>query len=303
MKTHGGRSFLHGHLFGDNVHEYLAPCIYEGRRRNARHGVLQVAGEAARQDLLRADRQGARRGGHQAAQSAQPARMPWSLASVAGPYLRWLMAERLRWRTAPELPTMPAPLRRHAEFACERLQRMSREISATMRKYQLKLADRQCRMTDLSRRCQDLIVLLCSSLYATRQSSEVVQIAAEVLGDSLRHRLTNERPDNKFYRRITQLGRDDFRKWISRTGRSCAERDFDAVLNALRREPEGVSLRSYYANSPPGADASRLAGNNARGCLSACPAGASPPVRARGLCIPPALDPQRAAHRVHCAAR
>ncbi len=30
MKTHGGRSFLHGHMFGDNVHEYLAPCIYEG---------------------------------------------------------------------------------------------------------------------------------------------------------------------------------------------------------------------------------------------------------------------------------
>ena len=30
MKTHGGRSFLHGHLLGDNVHEYLAPCIYEG---------------------------------------------------------------------------------------------------------------------------------------------------------------------------------------------------------------------------------------------------------------------------------
>ena len=30
MKTHGGRSFLHGHMFGDNVHEFLAPCIYEG---------------------------------------------------------------------------------------------------------------------------------------------------------------------------------------------------------------------------------------------------------------------------------
>src|SRR3984893_19528308 len=30
MKTHGGRAFLHGHLLGDNVHEYLAPCIYEG---------------------------------------------------------------------------------------------------------------------------------------------------------------------------------------------------------------------------------------------------------------------------------
>ena len=30
MKTHGGRAFLHGHVFGDNVHEFLAPCIYEG---------------------------------------------------------------------------------------------------------------------------------------------------------------------------------------------------------------------------------------------------------------------------------
>ena len=30
MKTHGGRSFLKGHLFGDNLHEFLAPCIYEG---------------------------------------------------------------------------------------------------------------------------------------------------------------------------------------------------------------------------------------------------------------------------------
>ncbi len=35
MKTHGGRMpFLHGHnMFGDNVHEYLAPChIYEEPR-------------------------------------------------------------------------------------------------------------------------------------------------------------------------------------------------------------------------------------------------------------------------------
>ncbi|HZU35764.1 MAG TPA: acyl-CoA dehydrogenase family protein, partial [Gemmataceae bacterium] len=30
MKTHGGRSFLHGHPFGDNIYDFLAPCIYEG---------------------------------------------------------------------------------------------------------------------------------------------------------------------------------------------------------------------------------------------------------------------------------
>ena len=30
MKTHGGRSFLSGHIVGDNIHDILAPLIYEG---------------------------------------------------------------------------------------------------------------------------------------------------------------------------------------------------------------------------------------------------------------------------------
>src|SRR6185312_12977725 len=30
MKTHGGRSFLKGHILGDNIYDFLAPCIYEG---------------------------------------------------------------------------------------------------------------------------------------------------------------------------------------------------------------------------------------------------------------------------------
>lgn len=30
MKTHGGRSFLHGHAVGDNLYDWLAPSIYEG---------------------------------------------------------------------------------------------------------------------------------------------------------------------------------------------------------------------------------------------------------------------------------
>jgi alkylation response protein AidB-like acyl-CoA dehydrogenase len=30
LKTHGGRSFLKGHLIGDNLHDFFAPSIYEG---------------------------------------------------------------------------------------------------------------------------------------------------------------------------------------------------------------------------------------------------------------------------------
>jgi len=60
---------------------------------------------------------------------------------------------------------MPKQLRRTCEFACERLQRMALEISSTMSRFQLKLADRQCRMAELSLRCQDLITILATSMY------------------------------------------------------------------------------------------------------------------------------------------
>ena len=30
MKTHGGRAFLKGHWWGDNLYDYLTPCVYEG---------------------------------------------------------------------------------------------------------------------------------------------------------------------------------------------------------------------------------------------------------------------------------
>ena len=64
---------------------------------------------------------------------------------------------------------MPRELRAHAEFAANHLRKMAGEISGAMRKHQLKLADRQCRMSELSARVQSLVVILCTSLYAGRQ--------------------------------------------------------------------------------------------------------------------------------------
>ena len=68
---------------------------------------------------------------------------------------------------------MPKPLREHAEFACDRLQRMALEISGTMSRFQLKLADRQCRMAELSQRCQDLITMLTTSMYGARHDEPI----------------------------------------------------------------------------------------------------------------------------------
>ena len=101
---------------------------------------------------------------------------------------------------------MPKGLREHAEFACERLQRMALEISGTMSRFQLKLADRQCRMAELSQRCQDVITILTTSLYGARSDDPLVQDAADMLCENLRQKLLGRRPSNNYFRRVTALG-------------------------------------------------------------------------------------------------
>jgi hypothetical protein len=130
----------------------------------------------------------------------------WALKGVAMPYLKWVTARRLMPLVAPKLPQMPKGLREHAEFACEKLQRMALEISGTMSRFQLKLADRQCRMSELSQRCQDLITILTTSLYGARQDDPIVGDAAELLCENLHQKLLGRRPSNYYFRRVTELG-------------------------------------------------------------------------------------------------
>jgi hypothetical protein len=101
---------------------------------------------------------------------------------------------------------MPEVLRRHGDFAARKLQRCPLEISGTMRKHQLKLADRQCRMSELSARIQRLVVMLCTSLYAARQDDDVVRQAADILCQDLARELTGERPTDRYLRAVTTLG-------------------------------------------------------------------------------------------------
>ena len=75
-----------------------------------------------------------------------------------------------------------------------------------MTKHQLKLADRQCAMAELSQRVQDLVVMLTTSLYAGKHDDEIVRSAADVLCQDLRRRLTGARPTNRYFRTVTKLG-------------------------------------------------------------------------------------------------
>jgi hypothetical protein len=130
----------------------------------------------------------------------------WALRDVMSPYAKWLMAQYLSPGTSPQLPPMPDALRHHAEFAVHQLQKSPLEISGTMRKHQLKLADRQCRISDLSGRIQRLVVMLCTSLYAARQGDELIRMAADVLCQDLSREYSGGRPTDRYLRTVTALG-------------------------------------------------------------------------------------------------
>jgi acyl-CoA dehydrogenase len=106
----------------------------------------------------------------------------------------------------PHWPAMPANLAAHAEYAAESLHSGRLEISDVMVKHQLKLADRQCRMAELSQRLQDMVLMLATSLWAGQQSNEVVRTAADILCQDLTRRMTGSRPTDAYFRAVTKLG-------------------------------------------------------------------------------------------------
>lgn len=205
MKTHGGRSFLHGHLFGDNVHEFLAPCIYEGEgeilgmaffkslvKHHGRTYFEPIGKALAVQGITQPN-------------MSNPRHL-WALRAPLGQYARWYTG-RLLHRSHYDLPPMDRRLNEHATFAANWLQRCSLEISGTMRKFQLKLADRQCRMAELSGRVQLAVVILCTSLYAARKQQDIVTEAADVICQELRRRLSGGLPSDRYFRQVTALGK------------------------------------------------------------------------------------------------
>ena len=204
MKTHGGRSFLHGHLFGDNVHEYLAPCIYEGEG--------EMLGMAFFKSLVKEHGRaffepiGKALGAHgmKTFNPANPAHL-WRLRKELGAYTRWSVGRAVQARDRRSVPGMPYALADHFAFALDLCQKHAGDVSAAMRKHQLKLADRQCRMAELSLRVQNTITMLVTILWANARKSEIATQAAWVLCEDLRRSLTGQRPTDAYFRESSRL--------------------------------------------------------------------------------------------------
>src|ERR1700730_15968536 len=184
MKTHGGRAFLHGHLLGDNVHEYLAPCIYEGEGEMLgmaffkslvkEHGrrYFEPIGKALQKHQIKSF------------SPANPVHM-WKLRGELGAYAKWSLAQKFVPRDRERVPGMDPRLAAHLAFAQDLCGKHPQELSGAMSKHQLKLADRQCRMAELSQRVQDTIVMIVTALWAGGKKNEVLTQAADVVCDDL----------------------------------------------------------------------------------------------------------------------
>jgi alkylation response protein AidB-like acyl-CoA dehydrogenase len=205
MKTHGGRSFLHGHIFGDHVHEYLAPCIYEGEGEMLGMALFKSLVKHHGTTYFEPIGKALAAAGIRKPNPLNPAHA-WALRGALLPYARWLLGEYVIPKPRPSLPPMPSALRAHAEFAADQLQRSPVVISGAMRKHQLKLADRQCRIWELSARVQKMVIMLAASLYAARHEDEIVRQSADVLCQDLTRELTGKAPSDRSFRAATALG-------------------------------------------------------------------------------------------------
>mgnify|MGYP002623546305 CR=1 FL=1 len=206
MKTHGGRAFVHGHLFGDHVHEFLAPCIYEGEGEMLGmaffKGLIKEHGKKYFEPIGYA----LQKAGIRKPNPLNPAHA-WALRNAVVPYLKWRAQQAFGgWQRTVVPGSMPSSLQSHTQFACDSLQRSRMEIDALMTKFQLGLADRQCLMTELSGRIQKLVIMLTTCLYAARKNDDLVTAAADIACRELKQQITGRRPSGKYFKAVTHLG-------------------------------------------------------------------------------------------------
>lgn len=204
MKTHGGRSFVHGHIFGDNVHDFLAPCIYEGegemlgmaffKSLAKQHGsrYFEPVGLALQKHKIKSFN------------PMNPAHA-WALRSELADYSWWYVNAFLAGKDLRDFDDMDPRLNEHINFALAELNQHPLDLSGAMVEHQLKLPDRQCTIAQLSQRVQDAITILVTCMWAHNQKDKVTVAATDILCQDLTRALTGDRPTNAYFKACSRL--------------------------------------------------------------------------------------------------
>ncbi|MFN8658132.1 MAG: acyl-CoA dehydrogenase family protein [Candidatus Obscuribacterales bacterium] len=206
MKTHGGRSFLHGHLFGDNVHDFLAPCIYEGEGEMLGMAFFKSLAKHHGQKYFEPVGKALERNKIKNFNPINPAHA-FALRNELVPYAFWRIGKELAVSDKKEkhLSRFDPKLKTHILAAMDMLGDSPLELSAAMVKHQLRLPDRQCRIADMSQRIQDIITILVTAQYAQQLGDEISLASADILCQDLLRKLTGERPSDSYFKDCRKL--------------------------------------------------------------------------------------------------
>jgi len=204
MKTHGGRSFLHGHMFGDEIHEFLAPCIYEGEGEVLGLAFFKSIVKEHGKQFLEPIGKAAMKHGIKAPNPMNPIHA-WKMRKEFGSYAKWMVQQRMTGSSRQSIAGMSQKLSAHVDFAQEQFGKMPLEISGVVQKHQLKLADRQNRMAEVSQRLQDTVLILVTAIWGHQQKNEVAAAAADILCQDLRRKLTGKRPSDAYFKDVTKM--------------------------------------------------------------------------------------------------
>ena len=204
MKTHGGRSFLKGHPFGDNVYDFLAPCIYEGEGEILGLAFFKSLVKEHGKQFFEPIGKALQRYKMKTLSPFNPLHV-WRLRKELAAYGKWSLGQKLKGRDRQSVTGMDRRLAGHVDFALAQFGVLRKEVSTTMVKHQLKLADRQCRMAELSQRVQDVVTILVTALWGHGKKGEVYVASADMLCQDLRRKLTGERPGDRYLRDAGKL--------------------------------------------------------------------------------------------------
>lgn len=245
LKTHGGRSFLKGHIVGDNLHDFFAPSIYEGENEMLAmaffKGLSKEVGTkymspmmgamaAAGVDMKKLSRPSLGAVGQLLKFVTHP-RAALSLVGALIPMLFWILSNELRGRfTFGKVRGVHPKLQAHAKYARKTFAAQSRTVYRNMLAKQLKLADEQDLMVDeLSMRTQKAVVMLVTCYHATAKGDDTTVAAANILCHDLRRELTGGTKNAAYRRSVRKL----------------ADAVLEGKFEQLKDVPETPILRRY----------------------------------------------------------
>jgi alkylation response protein AidB-like acyl-CoA dehydrogenase len=207
-QVHGGRSLRVGHALGDNFAEFIAPNIYEGSKPMlSMSAYLSLSKAHSKRYMLPIGQAVQSLGKGKGVGSALG-----SLLKVGPQYAAWWAASQLRklarngrvsgW----QLASADAEFQTFIDFAHREFGKLPLALSGDMRKYQLKLQDKQARIIRTSVKVQTLTELVVTAVAGAASTDQGTRLGASLFCRDIMQKLTGREPDARFDADNVRLG-------------------------------------------------------------------------------------------------